>query len=141
MATEIHQFSAKIPAGTPSSAPVTVPLGQANYEIESVDVEVPPGPSGLMEFYIGLDDTQWIPFEAGEFIRWDNRTGSWDTENQVVNAGWNVVGFNTGTYDHTVTVRFHTNPIASPQPPDQEGPIVPNITFISTPIVPEPVVL
>jgi len=133
MATEIHQFEALIPAGTPANAPVTIELGQANYEIESVDVEVPPGPSGLMEFYIALSGQQWIPFESGSFIRWNGKSGSWNTENQTVNGGWEVVGFNTGTYDHTVTVRFHTNPIPSPSTPDDTGPVVPNIVFISTP--------
>jgi hypothetical protein len=133
MATEIHQFSATIPAGTLPSALFTVPLEQANYEIESIDIEVPPGPSGLMGFYLALDDTQWIPWEQGEFIVWNDRTASWDTENQVVNAGWNVVGYNGGAYDHTITVRFHTNPLPGPPPP----PYVPFtgtvVTIVTTP--------
>jgi hypothetical protein len=140
MATEIHQFSAKIPAGTPSSAPVTINLGQANYEIESVDVEVPPGPSGLMEFCIALSGQQWIPFEMGEFIRWDNRAGSWQTENQTVNGGWEVIGFNTGEYDHTVTVRFHTNPIPDPASTDPSQ-IFPTVIINASPAPWVPVLL
>jgi hypothetical protein len=38
-------------------------------------------------------------------------------------------------------VRFHTNPIPQPAPPDDTGPVVPSITFISTPLVAEPVLL
>jgi hypothetical protein len=140
MATEIHQFNATIPAGTLSSAPITVSLGQANYEIESVDVEVPNGPNGLMEFYIGLSGQQWIPFEQGTYIRWNDRSGSWNTENQTVNGGWEVTGFNTGTYDHTVTVRFHTNPIPDP-PSASTDQVIPNVTIISAAGVVEPVIL
>lgn len=142
MATEVHQFSATIPAGTDISSPITVELGQANYEIESVDLEVPPGPSGLMGFYIALSDQQWIPWEMGEWIVWDDRTESWQTENQVVNGGWEVVGYNDGQYDHTVTVRFHTNPIAVVTGDnDDTGPVVPTLTIISTPIAADPVLL
>lgn len=141
MATEIHQFAATIPAGTAIATPVTIELGQANYEIESVDVQVPPGPNGLMGFYIALSEQQWIPWESGEYIVWDDRTESWDTEDQIVNAGWQVVGYNLGMWDHTVTVRFHTNPIPTPTPPDDPGPVIPNITFISTPIDAVPVLL
>jgi hypothetical protein len=129
MATEVHQFSATIPAGTAIDSPVSIPLEQANYEIEQIDVQVPPGPNGLMGFYIALGDTPWLPFEAGEWIVLNDRTEEWPTENQVVNGGWNVVGYNLGQYDHTVTVRFHTNPI----------PIATDDTYV--PFVPPPVII
>ena len=141
MATEVHQFSPVVPAGTALDSPVIIALEQANYEIESIDLQVPPGPNGLMGFYIALGDTPWLPFEAGEWIVWNDYADSWKTENQVVNGGWNLVGYNLGNFDHTVYVRFHTNPIPLPPQPDDTGPVVPNITFLSTPIVGEPVLL
>lgn len=129
MASEVHQFSAVIPAGTPFSAPVTIELGQANYEIESVDLEVPPGPSGLMGFYVALSGQQWLPWEMGEWIIWNDRTESWLTNDQVTNGGWEIVGYNNGVYDHMVTVRFHVNPIVY-----DTTPVVPQITIISQPL-------
>lgn len=140
MASEVHQFSATIPAGTPTSAPVTIELGQANYEIESIDLEVPPGPSGLMGFYIALSEQQWIPWEMGEYIIWNDRTESWQTENQVVNGGWEVVGYNLGMYDHAVIVRFHTNPIPSPVAPDV-APVIPQVNIVESGVVFTPVLL
>lgn len=140
MATEVHQFQATIPAGTAKATPVTRALAQANYEIESIDLEVPPGPSGLMGFYIALSGQQWIPWEPGAYIVWNDRTENFPTENQVVNGGWQVVGYNTGAYDHTVTVRFHTNPIPSPEQPEV-APYIPQVNIISTPLELEPVVL
>lgn len=141
MATEVHQFSVTIPAGTPIDSPFTDELGQANYEIESVDVEVPPGPSGLVGFYIALDEQQWIPWEMGEYIIWDNRTESWQTEDQTVNSGWEITGYNLGQYDHTITVRFHTNPIPVATVDPNASNIYPTVTIISTPSEPDPVLL
>lgn len=129
MASEVHQFSATIPAGTAKSAPVTIQLGQANYEIESIDLEVPPGPSGLMGFYIALSGQQWLPWEMGEYIIWNDRTESWQTNDYTVNGGWEVVGYNTGMYDHTIAVRFHVNPIVTPTD-DWAPPLWPVVTIV-----------
>lgn len=128
MAAEVHQFSATIPAGTPMDSPVSIPLEQANYEIESIDLEVPPGPSGLVGFVLALDDTQWLPWELGEYIIWNDRTENWPLNDQVVNGGWNIVGYNLGVYDHTVTIRFHVNPLDI-----DTTAIAPTLTIISNP--------
>ena len=63
MATQVRQFTATIPAGTLKTALVTVALDLDYVEIESVDLEVPPGPSGLMGFYLARSGQQWIPYE------------------------------------------------------------------------------
>jgi hypothetical protein len=141
MATEFHQFSATIPAGTDINSPISIPLEQANYEIESIDLEVPPGPSGLMGFYIALGDTPWLPWESNTWIVWDDRADSWPTENQIVNGGWNVVGYNAGKYDHTVTIRFHTNPIPVATDDTYTPYVPPTVVINSTPLVQEPVLL
>lgn len=135
MATEVHQFSATIPADTPFDTPVTIALEQANYEIESIDIQVPPGPSGLVGFYLALADTQWIPFEAGEFIVWDDHIASYATENQIVNGGWNLVGYNGGAFDHTITITFHTNPIGSADAPAPYVPFTgPTVVIQTSPL-------
>lgn len=141
MATEVHQFSGTIPPGTAIDSPVTIALEQANYEIESIDLVVPPGPNGLMGFAIFLDDTQWLPWEQGEWIVLNDRTEEWDTENQTVNGGWNLVGYNLGVYPHTVTVRFHTNPIPLPIDDTYTPFVGPTVVINSTPTLAEPVLL
>lgn len=109
MAEEVHQFSCTIPAGTPKSSPHTVSMAMPHYEVVSIDLEVPPGPSGLMGFYLEIGKQQWIPWEAGEWIVWNDRTESWDIDNAPTSETWALVGYNTGVYDHTVQVRFHLN--------------------------------
>lgn len=109
MAEEVHQFSCTIPAGTAKSSPHRVPMTMPHYEVVSIDLEVPPGPSGLMGFYLELGSNQWIPWEMGEWIVWNDRTESWDIDNSPNSETWALVGYNTGAYDHTVQVRFHLN--------------------------------
>lgn len=114
MAAEVHQFSATIPAGTPKSSLAVVNLPLTYYDVESIDLEVPPGPAGLMGFYLALSGQQWLPFEAGQFLIWDDRFASWALTEQPTSYGWELHGYNTDVYDHTVTVRFHLNVPASP---------------------------
>jgi len=84
------------------------------YEIESIDLEVPPGPSGLMGFYLALSGQQWIPWETGEFIVWDDYRDNWPLTDQPTSSGWEVHGYNLDEYDHSVVVRFHLNIVTSP---------------------------
>lgn len=137
MATEVHQTTAVIRAGTPYPSLVTVPLEIANYEIESIDLEVPPGPQGVMGFYLALDEQQWLPYDMGEFIVWNDRTENWALDDQIVNGTWNCVGYNNGMYDHAVTIRFHVNPLDT----DSAVPLAPSITIVSSPIVSDPIPL
>lgn len=127
MAAEVHQFTATIPAGTPKSSLAVVEMPLPLYEIESVDIEVPPGPSGLMGFYLALSGQQWIPWEAGEFLVWDDRFDSWMLNDQPTSSGWEVHGYNLDSYDHDVVVRFHLNVVGPPA-----FVAAPSITFLTT---------
>ena len=109
MALRVFQFDCLIPAGTLPSALHTVPIQLDNWELESIDLDVPPGPSGLMGFYVSNNGVQWFPQSPGSFLVWDNKVQSWPVEGQPNASGWAVVGYNTGFYPHTVTVRFHVN--------------------------------
>lgn len=129
MAAEVHQFTAMIPAGTPMAALATIDLPISNYQIDSIDLEVPPGPSGLMGFYLARSGQQWIPYEAGEFIVWDDRFRSWQLNDQPTGGGWQVVGYNFDEYDHEIVVRFHVNAISVAMTPAK-----PSITIVSSPI-------
>ena len=133
MAAEIHGFTAVIPANTSKTALAVVKLPLGLYDIESIDLEVPPGPSGLMGFYLALSGQQWIPWESGEFLVWDDREKSWPLNNQPTSYGWEVHGYNLDTYDHDVIVRFHVNIVtASPAIPNP-----PTLTIITN-VAPAP---
>lgn len=107
MATSIRQFTATIPAQTPRDNPVTVPLDIPALVVESIDLEVPHGPAGLMAFYLALGGQQAIPWDVGEWLRWDGYTASWPVSDYSTAGTWELVGYNDGDYDHDITIRFH----------------------------------
>lgn len=127
MAYRVLQFSVTIPAETPQTAPVTIGLPMDNWDIEQIDLEVPPGPSGLMGFYVSNNGVQWIPQTAGSFLVWDNTKQSWPLSDQPNASGWAITGYNTGVYPHNVIVRMHVNPTSAETPT-----VTPTVTFVST---------
>jgi hypothetical protein len=137
MSAEVFQFTATIPPNTPQSAPVTVPLNLGQWDIETIDIEVPPGPAGLMGFYLALSGEPYIPHTTGQWIVWDDVTRSWQVTSQPTSNVWQVVGYNLSVVNpHSVVVRFHVNPVtASTAVPA----VVVNIT--TTPAESEPVVI
>ena len=136
MADEVHQFTVTIPAGTTKAAPYTQNLPLYNCQIDNIDVEVPPGPQGLMGFYLALSGQQWIPYEQGTYIVWDDNFSTWTLTNQPTSAGWQLVGYNTDVYAHEVTIRFHVSII-----PVTVNVTAPTLTFITSPSTVEPIVL
>jgi hypothetical protein len=128
MALRVLQFQSIIPAGTPSTAPVTLPLGIDNWQLEQIDLEVPAGPAGLMGFAVFNNGVQWIPFTPGAWLIWDDAMQSWPMVDQPNASGWAIVGYNTGVYDHPVTSRLHVN-LPDSQSQQQLPPVV---TFVSS---------
>lgn len=127
MALEVQQFTATIPKGTPVASPVTVTFTMDNRELETIDVEVPPGPSGLMGFYIANNGVQWIPKTKGSYLIWDDRHESWAMTDQPNASGWQIVGYNTDAfYDHSVIIRFHVNL------PELASAPMPNVQIVSS---------
>jgi hypothetical protein len=136
MSYMVRQFSATIPMNTPLSAPVTVNLATGWWQIDVIDLEVPPGPAGLMGFQLWIGGGQWIPFEPGEYLVWDDIQNSWVMTDQPLGQQWSIVGYNEDDFnDHAVTVRFHISQVAAP------APSMPSITFVSTPTPSQPVLL
>lgn len=138
MATRVLPFAVTIPAGTPASAPVTIPLAMDNWEVEAIELEVPPGPAGLMGFQILNNGVAWVPYGPGEWFVWDDVRETYRMTDQPTASGWAVQGYNTGTYDHAVIVRMHVNP-TSPQAASATTAAV-NIVTTSPPAT-EPVTL
>jgi hypothetical protein len=137
MALRILQYAATIPAGTPKTAPRTTTFPLDNWEVEAVELEVPPGASGLMGFYVANNGVQWVPQPAGTWLVWNDVLLRYPLEGQPNASGWQVVGYNTGVFPHTVTVRFHVVEVKHEPVPV----VAPQINIVTTPIETEPIVL
>lgn len=114
MAERVLQFTVLIPTPTNISSPLTVPLPLDGWEIEAITLEVPPGPAGDLGFVLANNGVPWIPRSPGEWIVWDDRVQTFAATDYPTGAGWQVIGYNVGAYDHTVVARFHVNPTPAP---------------------------
>jgi hypothetical protein len=126
---EIHAFTVTIPAGTPIDALYVESLPLNLYSVTQIDLNVPPGPSLTMGFYLALSGQQWIPWEQGQFIVRDNWDAQYPLTNQPTSSGWELHGYNLGVYDHSVTVTFHLDAVADPSPSPS-----PTLVIATTPI-------
>lgn len=136
MAERVLQFTATIPAEGDPTTPVTVAMPFDGWEVEAIDLEVPPGPAGTLGFYLANNGQPWIPRSSGEWIVWDDRHERFPVDGYPTASGWEIVGYNVGEYDHVVVCRFHVNPISLPGPPP--APYV--LTFVEHDVRPLPVV-
>lgn len=127
MADIIHQFQVSIPAGTTKASPFSKSFSLPSEIIQLIDLDVPPGPGGLMGFYLAASGQQVIPFEMGQYLVWDDREKSWPVENFPTSATWSIVGYNLGVFPHTVVVRFHSQSAVQTSPTTN----IPSVTFVS----------
>lgn len=106
MAREVQLFSVTIPAGTLPGAPQTTPMRMPARVVEEIEVLIPPGPRGEVGFRIGSSGVQLLPIQLGAWIVTDDEVIHWPLENQHDSGSWELVGYNTGIFAHTITVRF-----------------------------------
>jgi hypothetical protein len=110
VAERVLQFTTTIPADTGSDT--IYPMAIDGWEIEAIDLEVPAGPAGTMQFYLANNGRPWIPRTDGEYLVWDDHAERFPATDYPSAGGWQVIGSNVGEYDHVVVVRFHVNPLA-----------------------------
>lgn len=133
MAERILQHVTTIPAGTPDTAPWVEALGFHDWDVERIDLIVPPGPAGTMGFYLANNGQPWVPRALNEWLVFDDHQLRIDPTGYPTGTGWQIVGYNDGKYDHDVITLFHVNPITvGPSgPPD-----LPVLTFIERDVKP-----
>ena len=138
MAERVLEHTASIPAGTPVDDPTTISVPFDNWDVERIDLEVPPGPAGCMGFQLANNGQPWVPRTVGEWLVWDDHTETIYPTGYPNASGWQVIGYNVGLYAHAVIVRFHVNaPTVAASAPQ---PVV--ITFVERDVPPlEQVVL
>ena len=127
MTTRVYAFSVTVPAGTVQAAPLTQSLSFDPAVVSQVEVVVPPGPLGNVGWFIGAAGQQVIPREQGSWIVTDDEVVKWPVSGLHDSGSWQITAYNTGSHDHTLSVRFLTVPVADagqnsgatgPLPPD-----------------------
>lgn len=115
MATSEQVFAATITAGTAKASPMTVSLPVMAGVIDLIRWRVPPGPRGNLGWQLGMGGVTVIPENSGTYIIADNESDSVFISGLPDSGAWQVIGYNTGTFDHTVYLYFHVTPTAQAQ--------------------------
>lgn len=110
MASELREYAFAIPAGTLASDPASLDCVMPARVVEWITVLVPPGPNGTMGFQIANSSIPVIPSNPGAWIVSNDEVIHWPLENQITSGSWQVLGYNSGVYDHTIYVRFGVDP-------------------------------
>lgn len=106
MAREVYEFPVTFAIGTTRAAPQKTNVTMPPRIVRRVEITVPPGPRGEVGFQLGSNGTPFIPRNTTEFIVADGIEIGWDLDDQMTSGGWQVIGYNTGLFAHTLYFRF-----------------------------------
>jgi hypothetical protein len=120
-ASQIRSYQVTIPAGTAQDAPYTADITFPAYQVNALRWKVPPGPSGLMGWQLQVAGQPVIPRVAGSWIVADNESDTWTLTGYPDQGQWQLAGYNTDIYDHTVYLDFLLDPVVSQQPSQLPG--------------------
>jgi hypothetical protein len=122
MATRIEVAQVSVAAGTLQSAPQITPFTFDDGRVDTLEIVVPDGPSGLVGFQIRHSKQIIIPYDGVSFIVTNNEVIKWPLETFPEAQKWDVVIYNTDVFVHTLSFRWLiTDVIMSPTLP----PLVP----------------
>lgn len=113
MATEARWYAVTVPAGTAEATPATTDITFPSMVVARVRARVPPGPSGLLGWRLAVNGEQVIPLNLGAWIVADDEVLIWDLTDLPNSGAWQLVGYNTGTYDHAIYLGFELSPLSS----------------------------
>jgi hypothetical protein len=115
MADEVRYFVVTVPANTPKTAPQVYDISFDPRNVESVEWKVPPGPSGLLGWYLSMGRAQVAPLPIGSYVIADNQSGVFTASKWPDSGAWTLTAYNTGAYPHSVYLTFHLNLITQPR--------------------------
>src|SRR6266568_3582121 len=122
MAAEFRSFTVTLDPGSTPAAPVLTNLPIPPRIVDRITIRVPPGPSGAVGFAIAAAGTPIIPQNAGQFIVADNEVIELPLVGYITSGAWQLLGYNQGSWPHSLQVRFDLSLIGANTVP---APVVP----------------
>lgn len=121
MATRVIVQQCVISPGSPPTAPQHFPVEFPSAQVDRIDVLIPPGPAGLVGFYIGHGGGSFIPDNSGTWIIADDRFIQWPLDDAPNNGNWDIVCYNNDAAQHTIWVYFNISDLAITSVPTSSG--------------------
>jgi len=123
MALEVLSFAVTVPAGTAESAYLVTDLDMPPRIVRRIRWRVPPGPAGELGWALGAAGAKLIPWGDSQWIIADDESDVYEPENVIESGAWQVLAYNTGTYDHTVYLTFSVDPPVTGRPGQATEPL------------------
>lgn len=117
MAREVRSYSGTIPAGTAKTAPVTLDMSFPPRVVDRIIVTVPTGCNGSVGFRIIAAGMPVIPIQLNTWIVTSGTEVSIPTDGYHDSGSWQLQAYNTGNFDHTLSVLFHLSLVATDSTP------------------------
>jgi len=103
---EIWSFQVTIAAGTAITNPQRTSTTLPTRKVDELEIVVPPGPAGLMGFAVTMGGVNVIPIQSGTYVVTDDEKISWPLTNLPNTGAWQISGYNTGDFPHTIYLRW-----------------------------------
>lgn len=115
MAEDTFHFTVTVPTGSSLAVPAVIGVSFPPRTVRQVDWKVPPGNMGTMSFLLAMGKVPVLPvYGQHVYVTADNKDGSWQLHNYPDSGAWQVVGYNTGGYPHSVLLTFYCDIPARP---------------------------
>ena len=115
MAREVRHFTVTIPAGTPIATPVTTSINFFPRKVHQIYWRVPNGPQGQMGWRLTMHTIQVLPTPGSDlWVIANDEHDTWTVDEMPDSGAWEVTGYNTGAYSHSVYLAFSVNPTSRP---------------------------
>ena len=112
LGTYVYPVNVTVPAGTPTSVPVTTTPNLGWVWLDSVELRIPSGHCGLTGIHAANSGTQLFPYsETVSYLVGDDERLIFDI-GQEFDTGLQIVTYNTDVFSHTFYLRFSGRPMA-----------------------------
>lgn len=106
MADEVRIYPVLVPKGTLQTAPQVTALPMPQRLVQRIQILVPPGPGGMVGFQLAAGGQSIVPYNDASWIVTNNEVIDWPLEGMPEAGSWQLHAYNTGKFDHTLTVRM-----------------------------------
>lgn len=133
MAREVRKYTVTIPAGTAIATPQTTSIAFPIRVVRSVDWRIPPGAQGVMGWQLAMGGVQVVPYGSDTWVVDDGTAGTFTLDGYPDSGAWQVIGYNTGAFAHSVFLTFHLDLVERPKPVPQQisGPLLSSVMDLS----------
>lgn len=115
--TLVYQFAVTIPAGTTQAAPLVTATAFEPNEVEHIEWLFPHGCNGLAGIRIGARGVPVLPSGAANWFTRSGDSQGITPAGMHVTGDWSVIGYNLGTFPHTIHVTFKVHRKEPPAEP------------------------